>query len=96
MKASVREFKARLSMYLQKADNGEDVVITSRGRPVARLLAIATAASPEPAASELERRLKRIPGMLAAREGKPRGSARPIAIGRGQRTLAELVLEDRR
>ena len=83
-------------MYLQKADNGEDVVITSRGRPVARLLAIATAASLEPAASELERRLKRIPGMLAARDGKPRGSAQPIAIGRGQRTLAELVLEERR
>jgi len=71
-------------MYLQKADNGEDVIITSRGRPIARLLALATAASPEPAASELQRRLKRIPGMLAARDGKPRGSSRPIIIGRGQ------------
>ncbi|HKN01218.1 MAG TPA: type II toxin-antitoxin system prevent-host-death family antitoxin [Candidatus Binataceae bacterium] len=96
MKASVREFKARLSMYLQKAGNGEDVVITSRGRPVARLLALATAASPEPAASELERRLKRIPGMLAAKGGKLRGSSHPIIIARGRRTLAELVLEDRR
>ncbi|MGB3552827.1 MAG: type II toxin-antitoxin system prevent-host-death family antitoxin [Candidatus Binatus sp.] len=95
MKASVREFKARLSMYLQKADNGEDVIITSRGRPVARLLALATAASPEPAASELERRLKRIPGMLAARDGKPRGSSHPIIIGRGQKTVAELVLQER-
>ena len=95
MKASVREFKARLSMYLQKADNGEDVIITSRGRPVARLLALATAASPEPAASEIERRLKRIPGMLRRRDGKPRGSSRPIVIGRGQKTVAELVLEDR-
>ena len=96
MKTSVREFKARLSMYLQKAGDGEDVVITSRGRPVARLLATATAASPEPAASELDRRLKRIPGMLAAKDGKLRGSARPIAIGRGRRTLAELVLQERR
>jgi prevent-host-death family protein len=96
MKASVREFKARLSMYLQKAGYGEDVVITSRGRPVARLLALATAANPEPAASELERRLKRIPGMLAGKDGKVRGSARPIAIGKGQRTLAELVRQDRR
>ena len=83
-------------MYLQKAGSGEDVVITSRGRPVARLLALATAASPEPAASELERRLKRIPGMLAAQDGKLPGSARPMAIGKGQRTLAELVVQDRR
>jgi len=83
-------------MYLQKADNGEDVIITSRGRPIARLLALATAASPEPAASELQRRLKRIPGMLAARDGKPRGSSRPIIIGRGQKAVAELVLQERR
>ena len=96
MKVSVREFKARLSLYLQKASNGEDVVITSRGWPVARLLALAHPATAEPDASELARRLRRIPGMIPAKGGKPRGSARPIAIKRGQKTLGEIVLEDRR
>lgn len=95
MKASVREFKSRLSLYLKKAANGEDVVITLRGRPVARLLALAPTSGPEPSASEIERRIRRIPGILPARGGKPRGSSRPIVIGRGQKTLAQLVLEDR-
>jgi prevent-host-death family protein len=96
MKASVREFKARLSVYLRKASNGEEVVITSRGRPVARLLALAPAAGPKLDASELARRLRRIPGMLPSRGGKPRGSSRPMVIGPGEKTLAEIVLEDRR
>jgi prevent-host-death family protein len=96
MKASVREFKARLSLYLQKASNGEDVVITSRGQPVARLLALAPEANARPDASELARRLRRIPGMLPARGGKLRGSSRPMVIGPGEKTLAEIVLEGRR
>ena len=96
MKASVREFKARLSLYLQKASNGEDIVITSRGRPVARLLALDPAATAESSASELARRLRRIPGMLPAKGGKIRGAAHPIAIRPGEKTVAELVLEGRR
>lgn len=96
MKASVRDLKARLSRYLERASAGEDVVITSRGRPVARLLAISETANGELPPAELKRRLRLIPGLLVGEGGKPRGSARPIAIGKGQRTLAELVLEDRR
>ena len=96
MKVSVREFKARLSLYLHKAANGEDVVITSRGRPVARLLPLAPAAAASPSDAEIERRLRRIPGMLPARGGKPRGSSRPMVIRPGEKTLAEIVLEDRR
>jgi prevent-host-death family protein len=95
MKASIRDLKARLSLYLTHVSEGEDVVITSRGRPVARLLAISEAANRELSSAELRRRLQLIPGLLAGAGGKPRGSARPIAIGKGQRTLAELVLEDR-
>lgn len=35
--ASVAELKARLSEYLVAAKRGEDVIVTDRGRPVARL-----------------------------------------------------------
>jgi prevent-host-death family protein len=35
--ASVAELKARLSEYLAAARLGEDVIVTDRGRPVARL-----------------------------------------------------------
>jgi len=96
MKVSVRDLKARLSQYLERASAGEDVIITSRGRPVARLLAISETANGELPSAELQRRLRLIPGLLVGEGGKPRGSARPIAIGKGQRTLAELVLEERR
>lgn len=47
-------------------------------------------------APELARRLGQIPGVMMARGGKPRGASLPIAIGKGQRSLADLVLEDRR
>jgi prevent-host-death family protein len=96
MKVSVREFKTRLSLYLRKAANGEDVVITSRGRPVARLLAFIPAVGAAPSDAEIERRIRRIPGILPSRGGKPRGSSRPMVIRPGEKTLAEIVLEDRR
>jgi prevent-host-death family protein len=34
----VRELKAKLSEYLAAAAAGEDVVVTDRGRPIARLV----------------------------------------------------------
>jgi prevent-host-death family protein len=56
MKASVRDLKARLSQYLERASAGEDIVVTSRGRPVARLLAISETANGELPSAELKRR----------------------------------------
>jgi prevent-host-death family protein len=45
MEVGIRELKARLSSYVARARRGETVVVTDRGRPVARLLA-ADAAEP--------------------------------------------------
>jgi prevent-host-death family protein len=44
--AAVSELKARLSEYLNHVKTGEEVVITDRGKPVARLIA-AQQARPE-------------------------------------------------
>jgi prevent-host-death family protein len=38
MEAGVRELKARLSEFLGLVAAGEDVVVTDRGRPIARLV----------------------------------------------------------
>lgn len=38
MNVGVRELKAKLSEYLGKAASGEEVVVTDRGQPVARLV----------------------------------------------------------
>lgn len=38
MEVGVRELKAKLSEYLRRAGEGESVVVTDRGRPVARIV----------------------------------------------------------
>jgi prevent-host-death family protein len=96
MKVSVRDFKAKLSQYLKDARAGRDVVVTSRGRPIARLLAVPEAIGEEQDGEELLRRLKLVPGVRLGAGGKPLGARRPIRIRPGQRTLAQIVLQDRR
>lgn len=41
MKVGIRELKAHLSEYLARAAAGEDVVVTDRARPVARIVPFA-------------------------------------------------------
>jgi prevent-host-death family protein len=47
MDVGVRELKAKLSEYLSRVASGEEVVVTDRGRPVARLVPLVTASSVE-------------------------------------------------
>jgi prevent-host-death family protein len=96
MKVPVREFKAKLSRYLKDVRAGRDVVVTSRGRPVARLMAIPDETGEELSCEELIHRLKLVPGIRLGTGGKPLGAKRPIRIGRGRKTLAQIVLEERR
>ena len=46
-KASVSILKARLSQYLAAVKAGEEVIVTERGRPVARLTGIGVDEVPE-------------------------------------------------
>lgn len=41
MDVGIRELKARLSEYVERVAAGDDVVVTDRGRPVARLVPFA-------------------------------------------------------
>ena len=38
--AGVREIKSHLSAYLERVRDGEEIVITDRGRPIARLTSV--------------------------------------------------------
>lgn len=40
MTVGIRELKAKLSEYVRRAANGERIVISYRGRPVARLVGL--------------------------------------------------------
>jgi prevent-host-death family protein len=47
MDVGVRELKAKLSEYVAAAAAGEDIVVTDRGRPVARLVPFASTSAVE-------------------------------------------------
>lgn len=53
--ASVAELKARLSEYLAAARRGEEVIVTDRGRPVARLSGLTSDAMRDARMAELVR-----------------------------------------
>lgn len=47
MTVGIRDLKARLSEYLDRVRGGEEIVVTDRGRPVARLVPYSTHSSIE-------------------------------------------------
>lgn len=97
MQASVREFKSKLSRYLKQVAAGEEVTVTSHGRPVARVIQVVTEQSDrELSPAEIRQRLASIPGIILPTGPKPSGAKRPVHIRSGEKTLAELVLDDRR
>ncbi len=95
MDVSVRELKARLSEYLRRVQRGEEVRVTHRGRVIARMTAAVHPEPRQPGAEELARRLRRIPGLMPGRGGKPVGAPDPLPIRPGERQLSDIVLEQR-
>jgi prevent-host-death family protein len=88
IRVGVRVLRDGLSDYLRQVGEGEQIVITDRGRPVA-LLAPFEQGAPARAAWELV-----AAGRASWVGGKPRGAKRPPRL-KGNRA-AEIVLEDRR
>ena len=84
----VRELKNRLSRYLKRVQGGEEIVVTERGQSVARIVPVNISSFKR----ALEPMLRE--GAVRWSGGKPRGaSRRPVIRGR---TLADMVIEDRR
>ena len=92
----MRELKSNLSRYLKRAAAGDEVIVTSRGRAIARVVQAVPQADEAPSESEIRRRLAAIPGIIAPTGPKPHRSKHPLRIRRGEKTLAEIVLEERR
>jgi prevent-host-death family protein len=95
MTVSVRELKAHLSKYLGKAAAGAEIVVTSRGKKVARLAPIARAQTPEEAEDAAIARLNALPWIGPSNGKKVRGSDRPIKWKPGQKLLSDMIVEDR-
>jgi len=92
---SVRELKDRLSYYLRTVRRGGSVVVTVRGKPVARLVPVSLRGKPA-LSPELEEQMWQLvaEGFLNW-NGGPFQVPEPAAINRGPELLSDLVVEDR-
>lgn len=93
-KASISILKAHLSRYVDAVKGGEEVIVTERGRPVARLSGLDPGAHPHGRTAQLVRegRMKSPAGPgSTARVPEPAGSS-PPADPQG-RSLAFLLEE---
>ncbi len=87
LRVPIREFKARLSHYLAQAGAGRGAIeVTSHRRVVARVTGV------PPNTGEGIARLI-VSGAVSWQGGKPQGAA--IRLGRGERSVSDMVLEDR-
>lgn len=92
MEISIREMKNCLSKYLKLVQTGKDVVITNRGRPVARLTIFNTTEDGE---AQAIRRIQALPWVRSGNGRKIAGSRRGVRL-RGQGPMAaDIVLQDR-
>ena len=58
---SIREFKARVSEILRDLDDGEEVIITRRGKPCGRLIPVPSPTEEKPSLSTLRGALTDLP-----------------------------------
>ncbi len=91
MKVAVRELKDHLSEYLNRVSAGEELVVTSHGKPIARLAPLMMDDSEEAAIE----RLRSQPWVRPGKGGKLRPVTDPAVWESGQSTMSDLMLEDR-
>ena len=105
MNVPMGKFKAGMSRYIRAANAGKDVVVTSRGKALVRLVPVVEAQSDTPIVeAQSDKRLEELRAKLKAampnvRLGKGKftlGSFRPIKLKPGSKTMSETVIEDRR
>jgi len=88
-RVGVRALKDHLSEYLRRVGEGERIVVTARGEPLAALTPIEETDEARWSWSLVRERLANWSG------GKPRGSAKAPVLKR-KKTTSDMVLEDRR
>lgn len=93
-RVSISQLKARLSEYLEAVRAGEEVIVTDRGRPVAR---IAPVSGPEDSESRLQMLIRtgqaRPPDQAGGLDLEMLRALRPRVPGA---RLTEAIIEERR
>jgi prevent-host-death family protein len=93
--ATITEAKNRLSALIDQVRHGESIVITDRGRPVARLVSAVTDAADDPAGRLA--RLERRGGLRRAVAPPPRALVlKPLPKTKKPAGVLDALLEERR
>jgi prevent-host-death family protein len=88
-RVGVRALKDHLSKYLKRVGQGERIVVTDRGEPLAALTPVEETDEARWGWGLVRERVASWSG------GKPHGSAKRPAV-KGRKTTSKMVLEDRR
>lgn len=87
-----REFKNRMGRYMKAVRQGQSLLLTERGKPVAKIVPPDPEPATEPTLMDVLRRLEA--------EGKIRLAKRPLgkfrAIPSRGKSASEMIIEDRR
>ena len=88
----IKELKNRLTQYLRKTKQGEEVVVTERGKPIALIQSIQSAHKPE----SREARLAKLAalGLITLPTQKPLKKVRLARVSGVP--ISKTILEDRR
>jgi len=89
--AAVAELKAQLSRYLSRVKAGEEIVVTERGAPVARLVPVARTGEAPESLRDLERQ-----GLIRIGSGKLPKDFWKLPRGRDVRAGVRAALADER
>ncbi|MBT9589202.1 type II toxin-antitoxin system prevent-host-death family antitoxin [bacterium] len=88
---SVTNLKASLSAFLDSVKSGEEVLVTERGRPIARLIPYSTSLDQ----NESTLRLIRAGVLRPAREQSIKAFLSSSRLAQSQASVVEALLEDR-
>lgn len=91
-KVGSRELKNRLGAYLRAVRQGQSLLVTDRGKPVAKLI---PADEEESSGQTIEERLKALEARGLIRLGK-RPLAKFRAIASRGKLASQMIIEDRR
>ena len=88
----IKELKNRLTQYLRRIKQGEEVIVTERGKPIALIQPIQSAERP----ASLEARLARLAalGLVTLPSHKPLKRVRLVKVSGPP--ISKTILEDRR
>lgn len=95
MEVSVRELKSRLSKYLRRVADGEELTVTSHGKAVARLVPARARRRVTPSEAELVNQFRALPSVRAGNGRKSALPRPPVRIRKDEKTMAEIVAEQR-